>query len=164
MTFSSFDQYKVKILFDDWNVTEKWQFVLSWFAIVIACIIYHWMKYITRRLNYNMDQQELRLGRQLLTTPITGVARNSTGLSIDSTLAPVNEEQANRELLILHVVRAFWNSLQYGWALLLMLVAMTYNSSLFVALIVGYFFGELIFQSMPVCDSRSLNRDEVTCH
>lgn len=160
MTFSDFDEYKVKILFDDWNVTEKWQFVLSWFAIVLATIIYHWMKYITRWLNYTMDQLEMKIGRQSMTAAITGVA----ALSSDSTSEPVNEQEVNSHLMKLHIARAFWNALEYGWALLLMLVAMTYNSSLFVALIVGYFFGELIFQSMPVCGKRSLNRDEVTCH
>ena len=45
-------------------------------------------------------------------------------------------------LRILHSILA---GLNYGLALLLMLVAMTYNPSLLIALIVGYAIGDFIF-------------------
>jgi hypothetical protein len=43
------------------------------------------------------------------------------------------------------VLHAVLSGLNYGLALLLMLIAMTYNPSLFMALIVGYSFGDFIF-------------------
>lgn len=47
--------------------------------------------------------------------------------------------------LQLKVIHALLSSLNYGLALMLMLVAMTYNPSLFVALMVGYFLGDFLF-------------------
>ena len=43
------------------------------------------------------------------------------------------------------VVHAVVSAINYGFALLLMLVAMTYNPSLFLALVVGYGAGDMIF-------------------
>lgn len=60
-----------------------------------------------------------------------------------------------RNKITLSPWRYFWfrvlhstlSGLNYGLALLLMLIAMTYNPSLFMALIIGYAFGDFIFFS-----------------
>lgn len=60
--------------------------------------------------------------------------------------APVNFVgliQSNKWRLL----HAFISAIQYGLSLMLMLVAMTYNPSLFVALITGYFVGDFLFYS-----------------
>ena len=44
MTFSSGSSYKLKLLFSSWDITEKWQFALTWFAVILAVVFYHWMK------------------------------------------------------------------------------------------------------------------------
>ena len=45
------------------------------------------------------------------------------------------------------VLHSILSGLNYGIALLLMLIAMTYNPSLFLALIVGYALGDFLFFS-----------------
>lgn len=48
-------------------------------------------------------------------------------------------------LVILRIMHAVLGGVSYGLAMLLMLVAMTYNPGLFVALIAGYTAGDFIF-------------------
>jgi hypothetical protein len=63
------------------------------------------------------------------------------------------DPSSNNKIAILSPWRYFWfrilhsilTGLNYGLALLLMLIAMTYNPSLFLALIIGYAFGDFIF-------------------
>lgn len=50
-------------------------------------------------------------------------------------------------LFIGRLIHAVLSGLNYGLALLLMLVAMTYNPSLFLALVVGYALGDFVFFS-----------------
>ena len=45
----------------------------------------------------------------------------------------------------LRIVHSVLGAIHYGLSLLLMLVAMTFNSALFVALIIGYLIGDYIF-------------------
>ena len=46
---------------------------------------------------------------------------------------------------ILRLLHAILGGMSYGLAMLLMLVAMTYNPSLFLALVIGYTVGDFIF-------------------
>jgi hypothetical protein len=50
-----------------------------------------------------------------------------------------------RQILILRATHAGLSGLSYLWSLLLMLVAMTYNPGLFVALVLGYALGDFLF-------------------
>jgi hypothetical protein len=50
-----------------------------------------------------------------------------------------------RQILILRATHAGLSGLSYMWSLLLMLVAMTYNPGLFVALVLGYALGDFLF-------------------
>ena len=45
MTFGDWSDYRLKLLFDSWNIEEKWQFLLSWMFVVMAVIFYHFLKY-----------------------------------------------------------------------------------------------------------------------
>ena len=56
------------------------------------------------------------------------------------------------------ILHAILSGLNYGIALMLMLIAMTYNPSLFLALIIGYCTGDFIFYSQM----RPFNNSE--CH
>ncbi|RYY86040.1 copper transporter family protein, partial [archaeon] len=37
--------YKLKLLFESWDIQEKWQFALSWFTVVLAVVVYHALRY-----------------------------------------------------------------------------------------------------------------------
>ena len=64
-------------------------------------------------------------------------------------------------IMHLRSVHSLIGTMHYGLSLLLMLVAMTFNSALFVALITGYFIGDLLFYHLnpSVFDS-----DGASCH
>lgn len=134
MTFSDFSAYELKLLFESWNITTKTEFALSWFAVMFAVIFFHGMKYTYRYLTNLLENYD--------NAPL---ASRADGSSEEST--PKNSNPYTFTQLL--VVRSFLNAIIYAWALFLMLVSMTYNSSLFCALVVGYFFGDLIFQEIP---------------
>lgn len=46
MTFGSFRDYKLKLLWDSWDITEEWQFCLSWLAVFLAVVLYHGLHYV----------------------------------------------------------------------------------------------------------------------
>ena len=160
MTFSDWDAYQLKLLFRSWDIEEKWQFALSWFAVVFAVIFYHWMKCIYRKLS-----------NLLQTTHTTEVPLLNSSHTVSYPRQIVLIEDALTVTYFqLTIIRAFWNALIYGMALMLMLVAMTYNSSLFVALLIGYFIGDAIFQELPndICNRQHGNnidhKNIESCH
>lgn len=55
------------------------------------------------------------------------------------------EAASPAQYMMLRILHAVLSGLNYGVALLLMLVAMTFNPSLFVALMFGYGVGDFIF-------------------
>jgi hypothetical protein len=61
--------------------------------------------------------------------------------------------------LLLRLLHSVLSGFNYGLALLLMLIAMTYNPSLLIALIVGYIIGDFIFFARMRPQSSS-----VDCH
>ena len=56
MTFGSFTDYQLELLFSSWNITEKWQFALSWLMVMFAVIFYHGLKYNIAKLEDTMHQ------------------------------------------------------------------------------------------------------------
>ena len=54
-------------------------------------------------------------------------------------------KSSSKAIWAMRLLHAFLSAVGYGLALLLMLVAMTYNVGLCIALVVGYFIGDLIF-------------------
>ena len=46
MTFGSFRDYKLQLLWDSWNITQEWQFILSWIAVFLAVVLYHGLHYV----------------------------------------------------------------------------------------------------------------------
>ena len=67
-----------------------------------------------------------------------------------------------QSMLLLH---AFLSAFAYALALLLMLVAMTYNSLLFLSLVAGYFAGDYLFYiAIATKSARFAAADEYSCH
>ncbi len=54
MTFSDWSTYQLKILFDSWNVTKRWQFALSCLCIIVVTIFYQWIKVFMAKLEARM--------------------------------------------------------------------------------------------------------------
>ena len=130
MTFQDWDEYKVTILWDSWEVKEKWQYALSWFAIVLAAAFFHAMRWGNEQVK-----------KQMITDAI-GTAK--TGERLSTT-------QPELKWRVLHALIA---GASYGYALMLMLVAMTYNPGLLCALMTGYALGDFVFPPTKDADSQ----------
>jgi hypothetical protein len=142
MTFGPFWDYKLSLLFSPWIIEEKWQFALAWVAVVLAVILYHSLHYVIFSIEAAMRYSY-------------SVVRDSDGGDIEMNVKRTNEPSllfgsfdASRSLSgawKMRLIHAILGGASYALALLLMLVAMTYNCLLFIALIVGYIIGDLIF-------------------
>ena len=117
--------------------------IYSWIAVFFFTIIYHAIRYFIYTVEDFMDPNP-RIN------PLTAEQYHK------GYQAALDEEEKldhNNKTVTLSPWRYFWfrvlhallSGLNYGLALLLMLIAMTYNPSLFIALIVGYSFGDFLF-------------------
>jgi Ctr copper transporter family len=169
----------------------KWEFALSWFAVVFIGVAYHAVRYLIYMLeDYMHHEQRPRktitlVDRELDTSTDRSYQQLTDNLADSKSdqrrhdgtsdmKDDVNEysrlrqsvESGNREkqigstryllLRVLHSVLAGYN---YGVALVLMLIAMTFNPSLFLALVVGYTFGDFMFFARMKPQSSSID-----CH
>jgi hypothetical protein len=140
MTFTSWTDYQLKVVFDWWDITTKWQFAISWFAILLATIGYQGLKYHVERMDL--------IGDCFLDKRNSGEISMNTNLLIGSTPSKdtggSGSGSKNIKFIIYHAIMV---AHLYGLSLLLMLVAMTYNPWLFIALVLGYGIGDGIFFS-----------------
>jgi hypothetical protein len=144
MTFGSWSDYQVyfasilppcfdlelfmqlKLLFDFWDIQTKTQFALSWFFVVAAACAYHGLKFLISHL-------ELKILRSSSYESILTDSNQST----PSWRKWLSRCPGKRQFLE-RLLHASLSATNYGLALLLMLVTMTYNPSLFLA--VGLWF------------------------
>jgi hypothetical protein len=156
MTFGDWDDYKLKLLFEGWDIEEKWQFALSWFAVMFAVIVYHYLKCQEGKLEEHMyatmrnDQDDSNVN--------TGLIINNRGMSVDKS---GNKTQSSyfKKLRVAHAVLA---GILYALGLMLMLVVMTYNPSLFLAVVVGFIIGDFIFFHKR--NFATLDNGDMGCH
>ena len=162
MTFGDFSDYKLKLLFDAWDIEEKWQFALSWCVVVLATILYHYFKYIEGTIQLQMfrAQKEESVGRESDPQVSSLLIIGSTTISKSG--KPAASKTQSSYFLKLRIAHAIIGGLLYGLALMLMLVAMTYNPSLFLALVVGFVIGDYLFFHRR--DFASLDDGDLECH
>ena len=174
MTFLPWETYKTSILFTSWKVQTKWEFALSWIAVAIFAIMYHAFRFLIYTLEEHMyrpytesdtsnnanavagtagaDQQSYhQLGDNNKGGGEGDIEPNNNASNGTSSQREANsrtlEMASPAQYMMLRVLHAVLSGLNYGVALLLMLVAMTFNPSLFVALMFGYAVGDFVFFS-----------------
>lgn len=168
-TFQSWSSYQTKILWDGWDIQTQWEFALSWFAVALAAVFYHALRFLIFLVEDYMHpptSSSIIGGNETLVTSEGYQRANTTdmdpkeedlpqGMSASSNLRTGNSSSHNvttkksgmssTKKISFRILHATLAGLNYGLALLLMLVAMTYNPSLFMALIIGYGIGDFIF-------------------
>lgn len=156
MTFGKMSQYKVKILFDDWNIKHQWQYVLSWLFVVLFAFLYH----VVIKLKHT--------ARRKLLSPLHVVEDQKTPddqeYGIQGTKLPLVNSCRNKDTKIpiaCRIILSLISGVVYAWALTLMLIAMTFNPGLFLAIIAGYTLGDFIFDesSLYDADTRQLSNN-----
>lgn len=148
MTFGSFSDYKLKLLWNSWDIQEEWQFALSWIAVFLAVIVYQALHYVIYSVEAAMRKEriessiimnpdgDIELGHSSHSNVIAGGVQEGTYFLLGS------KSRAGFQVRIIHAVLG---GVSYGLAMLLMLVAMTYNPSLLLALMLGYAAGDFMF-------------------
>ena len=154
MTFGSWSDYQLKLLFESWDIKNRWQFALSWLAVVGATISYQgikfWLIYYETNLMIKATKRSSIADQVEDTNELPVNVFSNGGSLMDSLLDSSMMNMSFKE----RIVHAFVSAVNYGFALLLMLVAMTYNPCLFLALVVGYGLGDVVFFN-KICSQRS---------
>lgn len=120
MTFRSWSEYQLKVVFESWDVTEKWQFGLTWIFVFFCAFGIHPL----RRF-------------------ILGIEEKMAYMTTDGHRRLVSG--TNKVAVSLRVVHAVLAGLSYTLSNLLMLVVMTMNPMLFLSVILGYSVGDFFF-------------------
>lgn len=125
-TFDSFNSFKLTLLFSSWRIESNSQFAFAWICVFAASIFHrnwhHAVDYLQRKMAPLEDDKKL--------------AENSRDTSYSS--RGHIWLRRRRQVLASAVAAA-----RYGVSLLLMLVGMTFNASLFLALVLGHFVGDV---------------------
>ena len=112
----------------------------------LLTVVYHGLRYLTAIVEGNLNSR-MHINNSGGSTDLH-ISSLEMGMEEDSFLKAtpaILNAQEKRQLLFLRFVHSVLAGVSYCLALLLMLVAMTYNSSLFMALVIGYAVGDFVF-------------------
>jgi Ctr copper transporter family len=134
-TFSNWSSYQCHLLFNGWDISKEWQFSLTWFAVLSVVVVIHLLECAilsmkTSMLQILQAQGDTDEGHHTSTKsrPIAATGRR---------IRPYG-------WLAIKMVLSIISGIRYALFLMLMLVAMTFNTSLFIALLFGYLAGDYI--------------------
>ncbi len=142
--------------FSSWVVETKSEFVMAWFVVAFFAMVFHGIRYLIYMIEDHMHPQKgiiNKASRNLIFNqqPYQSIRHNSDEESQDNVdeFRDLNETNnlSTQKYMALRVFHAFLSALNYGLALLLMLVAMTFNPNLLVALMFGYAVGDFLYFS-----------------
>ena len=170
MTFGKWSDYKMQLLFTSWDIKTKSQYMIAWFGVVLAVICWHALKYfLTNSVEESIKHLLTKTKTSHDDTEYSNI--NVSQIPPDSykgtsTLLLADGKSATtwKRILVLRIVHALIASCIYGLALMLMLVSMTYNCGLFLALMVGYFLGDGIFFMLTFQNSSTTSIQQHECH
>ena len=135
--FLGWDSFQTQLLFGSFMITERWQFVLTWFAVLLSVVAFHFLQHVILSLDESMAfiiKRENRESKDIIDYS------NSINLS-DRSMRKIRRPVGWQTVKFVHAVLS---AVKYGLSLILMLVAMTFNPSLFLALVIGSAMGEYI--------------------
>ena len=151
MTFGSWGDYKLHLIFNSWNIQNRTQYFFTWIFVVLAVVCWHALKHF----------QSTVIDAQLRSTTVNSKQNSEDRIdyskvdpnnAADIKTSPRNPllldmkmPDIRRKLWTLRLIHAFLSAFTHGLALMLMLVSMTYNCGLFLALLVGHFIGDILF-------------------
>lgn len=148
-------------------VTTKGEYAGSWFVVCFFAIVFHAIKFFTLVIEDTMHPAAKPTPAATRHTQVKATPYNLS--NYQSEHSPYSdrdvEQQSENTRLVesefsaepvrmsvekyfgFRLLHALLSGLNYALALLLMLVAMTYNPGLFMALVIGYAIGDFLFFS-----------------
>jgi len=144
MVFSSWDTYRLQLLFSSWKIETPWQFVLSWFAVAFSVIVWHFLECTI----HSLDQGIVTFLVQTNPLPEGQEVEQLYKLTQFRGTRP----RAKRPIgwLLMKIFRGFLQACKYTLSIFLMLVGMSFNPSLMLALFVGYWVGDIVFVDLRI--------------
>jgi Ctr copper transporter family len=133
MVFTDWVTYQMTLLFGEYIITTPWQFALTWFAVVLAAFLYQ---------SFMCAE---RLFDQLVAARVMD-ARNEK----EDWKLPQSSYGLPHGWTWLRVAYGFLVGTRYAFGLILMMIAMTMNPNLLLALGVGYAVGGMIFYNYMI--------------
>jgi len=121
MYFTSWNDYELYLLFSGWRVRERWQFILTWFAVFLAVIVFNTFDCLTKMVKESLEIY------------LFDVSPEFQYSSLEERTRPIRPKR----WLILKAILSLVSGIKYAFSLFLMLIAMTYNPALFLALFIG---------------------------
>ncbi|CAO1428203.1 unnamed protein product [Diamesa serratosioi] len=136
------------ILFKSWQANTMLKFVMTTFAIFIVAILYEGLKYF-REILFAKSQQRT----QVIMKNMNGNGSGTTALTERTVKLSMREHLLSGH----HIVQSILHLLQVTVSYALMLIVMSFNVWLFIAVIVGaavgyYFFGWIRHRSNDVTE------------
>jgi hypothetical protein len=135
ITFSDWSSYQCHLLFNGWNVDKQWEFSLTWFAVLSAVVVIHLLECAILAMKTSMLQILQAQGDTDESDHTATVSRST---------ATTRKRIRPYGWIAIKMVLSIISGIRYALFLMLMLVAMTFNTSLFIALLFGYFAGDYI--------------------
>uniref|UniRef100_A0A1L8DEQ8 Copper transport protein n=1 Tax=Nyssomyia neivai TaxID=330878 RepID=A0A1L8DEQ8_9DIPT len=117
------------ILFKSWTVSEVGGFVGAAILIFVVAVLYEGLKYLREKLYYDAHQLEFAQDKDGSTQNL----RNNS--------KPIRQQIFNKA----HIIQTFLHLIQVSVSYALMLIVMTYNVWLFLAVVLGACAGYLFF-------------------
>ncbi|KAK3928815.1 High affinity copper uptake protein 1 [Frankliniella fusca] len=133
------------VVFDFWKVTDDGSMAYSWFIIFVLAFLYEGLKYFRDDL-YGRHARSLALRH----------SNDTSRLALDKN-ADVHRSWSSTVFSAFHVMQTALHALQYFVSYLLMLIFMTYNTWLCLAVVLGgacgyFFFGWKKASSVDITD------------
>lgn len=145
--------------------TTKGEYAGSWFVVCFFAIVFHGIKFLTLVIEDTMHPTEKPAptpakpqssatpynlaNYQSQHSPYTDrdVEQAETSRLVETEFTSNPAKLSVEKYFAFRLLHAVLSGLNYALALLLMLVAMTYNPGLFMALVIGYAIGDFLFFS-----------------
>eukprot|EP00639_Heterosigma_akashiwo_P016865 CAMPEP_0206391046 /NCGR_PEP_ID=MMETSP0294-20121207/19018_1 /ASSEMBLY_ACC=CAM_ASM_000327 /TAXON_ID=39354 /ORGANISM="Heterosigma akashiwo, Strain CCMP2393" /LENGTH=206 /DNA_ID=CAMNT_0053843635 /DNA_START=114 /DNA_END=734 /DNA_ORIENTATION=+ len=153
------------IVFDWWTTNSWGSYLGSLFIIVLLVVVFQFTRNFQQLFVYHWAFiiKEKRFRTKSRTSAITNPVADPNGAGPGAAGQEGGAEEAGRKPLIdnkqlddrrmpfrVRCLYATIAGLNYGFSLFLMLIAMTYNVGCFLALVVGYILGDVLFASTPL--------------
>ena len=149
-TFSKWQSYRLHLLFSSWNITSPWEFALSFFAVMAAVVVYHFLECTLEIFEKGIIEYLQESNTALFKKDRVPTATEENTEESSSLLNHLQHRP--RGWTSVKILFGLISAMKYGLTLMLMLVAMTMNPSLFLSLFIGYLLGDFLF-----CDLRLNN-------
>lgn len=155
-----FSTTRIYLLFRPWYIITAWQYALSFIGVFVAALLFEYLKTVQARLS-RWEQESIRSSSSLhhnngetcsLLSASGGINSATESRFALSALATTPQHCCDMSLA-LRLAKAIMHGVQIAFSYFLMLVVMTFNAGLFLAIIagatVGYFRFTAIKQHCP---------------